>query len=487
MKYASTIQIGMIRSARITAIAAAITLAGCAFAPPAKPPTPPAPDSYAVEPTPTASTNAEGVAQRFNHGARAVPEWWRLYESDTLNTWVAEGLQNNPSLDATKHRLEAAHQLLRAQIGNTELPSVDVGGQTSRQRALAVPSFGPPTSLYNVYAGQLQLGYTFDLFGATRHGVAQTAAQVDQQAYELDAARRALAANIVVAAINASALAEQVSTSERLSTLAHEQSELTERAYRLGAASHDDLLVAQQNAAAFDASLPPLRTQALHARHVLAVLMGRTPDQAPLNLAWSQWHLPAEVPVSVPSELLQQRPDVLAAEAAVHAASAQVGVATANLFPHISLSASLGTGAFHSASLFTGAGEIWSIGASLTQPIFHGGALMAQRKAAIADYDASLAQYKQTVLNAFQNVADSLIALNQDALALESAQAAAAAAQQSFTDAGARYRLGAVAYPTTVVSEQRWQNARLSEIQAQAARLADTAALFQAMGTPRGP
>jgi len=483
----STIQASMIRSMRMTTLAVAIALAGCAFAPPTKPPAPPAPSNYAVEPSPAASANADGTAQRFNYGARAVPEWWHLYQSDTLNAWVAEGLQNSPSLNATKHRLEAAHQLLRAQIGNTELPSVDVGGQTSRQRALAVPSFGPPTSLYNVYAGQLELGYTFDLFGATRHGVEQTAAQVDQQAYELDAARRALAANIVVAAINASALAEQVSTTERLSTLAHEQADLTERAYRLGAASNDDVLTAQQSAATFDTSLPPLRTQALHARHVLAVLMGRTPDQAPLNLAWPQWHLPAEVPVSVPSELLQQRPDVLAAEAAVHAASAQVGVATANLFPHISLSATLGTGAFHSASLFTGAGEIWSVGASLTQPIFHGGALMAQRKAALADYDASLAQYKQTVLNAFQNVADSLTALNQDALTLASAQAAATAAQQSFMDTGARYRLGAVAYPVTVISEQRWQNAKLQEIQARATRLTDTAALFQAMGVPRGP
>jgi NodT family efflux transporter outer membrane factor (OMF) lipoprotein len=474
----------MIRSTRVAVLVATMTLAGCAFAPPAKPPAPPTPAHYAVQPTPADSAKADDVAQHFSLGARAVPAWWRLYGSDTLDAWVDEGLRNNPSLAATQHTLEAAHQLLRAQVGANMLPTLDAQGQTSRQRALGFPGIGPPTNLYDVYAGQLALSYNFDLFGATRHGIEQTAAQVDQQSYEFDAAKRALAANIVIAAINASSLAEQLSTSERLSTLAHEQAALTERSYRLGATSQDDVLVVQQQAASIDTSIPPLRSQALRARHALAVLMGRTPDQAPSNLTLAQLHLPADVPVSVPSDLLQQRPDVLAAEASVHAASAQVGVATANLFPHISLSAALGSAAFKPANLFTASGSIWSAGVSLTQPIFHGGALMAQRKAAIASYNASLAQYQQAVLNAFQNVADTLTALNQDALTLQAATDEAAAASQSFTDTDARYRLGAVSYPEAVISEQHLQSAKLSEIQARAARMSDTAALFQSMGTP---
>jgi NodT family efflux transporter outer membrane factor (OMF) lipoprotein len=464
MKSANTI-----RSARVTPLAAALILAGCALAPPAKPPAPPAPEHYAAQPVPADSAKADGVTQHFSLGARAVPEWWRLYGNDTLDAWVDEGLRNNPSLAATKHTLESAHQLLRAQVGANMLPSIDAGGQASRQRAIGFPDIGPPTNLYDVYAGQLQLSYNFDLFGATRHGIEQSAAQVDQQSYEFDAAKRALAANIVIAAINAASLAEQVSASEHLSALAHAQADIAERSYRLGAASHDDVLTAQQEAASIDASIPALRTQALRARHALAVLIGRTPDQAPSNLTLSQ---------------LQQRPDVLAAEAAVHAASAQVGVATANLFPHISLSASIGSAAFKPANLFTAAGSIWSAGLSLTQPIFHGGALLAQRKAAIASYNAALANYQQAVLNAFQNVADTLTALNQDALALQSAQDAAATAGQSFTDTDARYRLGAIAYPAALLSEQHWQNAKLTEIQARAARLSDTAALYQAMGMP---
>jgi NodT family efflux transporter outer membrane factor (OMF) lipoprotein len=474
----------MIRSTRATPLAAALMLAGCAFAPPAKPPAPPAPDRYAAQSIPADSAKADGIAQHFSLGARAVPEWWRLYRNDTLDAWVDEGLRNNPSLAATKHTLESAHQLLRAQVGENMLPSLDVGGQASRQRALGFPDIGPPTNLYDVYAGQLELSYNFDLFGATRHGIEQAAAQVDQQSYEFDAAKRALAANIVIAAINAASLAEQVNTSERLSVLAHKQADLTERSYRLGAASHDDVLTAQQQAASIDTSVPALRTQSLRARHALAVLMGRTPDQAPSNLMLTQLQLPTDVPVSVPSDLLQQRPDVLAAEAIVHAASAQVGVATANLFPHISLSAAIGTAAFTPSNVFTSAGSIWSAGLSLTQPIFHGGALLAQRKAAIASYNAALAQYQQAVLNAFQNVADTLTALSQDALALQSAQDAAAAAGQSFSDTDARYRLGAVSYPTAVLSEQHWQSAKLTEIQARAARLSDTAALYHAMGVP---
>lgn len=475
----------MILALRLSTLATAVALAGCAFAPPAKPPASPAPAQYTATPLPSETAKVDGVAQHYSLGERAVPQWWREYRNDTLNAWVEEGLRNNPSLAATRHTLEAAHQLLRAQIGANLLPKLDGQAQSSRQRALGFPGFGPPTNLYDVYAGQLSLSYNFDLFGATRHGIQATAAQVDQQSYEFDAAKRTLAANIVTAAINAASLDEQVQTSEQLSKLAHDQADLTERQRALGAASQDDVLSLREQAASIDTSLPPLRAQAEKARHALAVLLGRTPDQAPANLTLSDLHLPENVPVSVPSDLLRQRPDVLAAEAAVHAASAQVGVATANLFPQISLSATLGTEGFKPSTLFTSAGSVWSAGLSLTQPIFHGGELIAKRKAAIEDYDAAIANYQQTVLNAFQNVADTLTALNQDAATLQAAQIAAKAAQQTFANADARYRLGGTSYPTMVQSEQHWQNARLTEIQARASRLADTAALFQAMGTPQ--
>jgi NodT family efflux transporter outer membrane factor (OMF) lipoprotein len=469
---------------RLVTLGVTLALAGCSFAPPAKPPASPNPASYTVTPTPDVSAVADGVAQHFHADARAVPAWWKAYGSSALDAWVDEGLQHSPSLEAARHTLESVRQQYRAEVGNALWPALDAGGQVSRQRALGFPNVGPPTNIYDVYAGQLQLSYDFDLFGVSRNEVKQAAAQVDAQAYQFDAARRALAANIVISAVRASSLAEQVSATERLSALTHEQAGLAENAYKLGAAAHEDVLDAQRNAADVDASLPGLRTQALRERHALAVLLGRTPDRSPALIPLASFALPGDVPVIVPSELLSQRPDVQAADANVRAASAQIGVATGNMFPHLSLSASLGSAAFDRAKLFTGAGTIWGATAGLTQPIFHDGALRAQRKAAVANYEAAIAQYQQTVLGAFQNVADTLTALDQDALALQAAQSGEASAHQSHDDAQQRYRLGSAAYPLTVVSEQRWQNARVQTMQARAARLIDTAALFQAMGTP---
>lgn len=469
---------------RMLQLGVAAALAGCSFAPPARPPKAPEPASYTVSPTPAASAEANGVAQTFTLGTRAVPQWWKAYGSNELDALVDEGLRQSPSLEAARHTLESVRQQYRAQVGEALWPSLDAGAQVGRQRALGLPNFGRPTNIYDVYAGQLQLSYDFDLFGVSLNEVKQAAAQVDAQSYQFDAAKRALAANIVITAVRASALAEQVGATERLSALAREQVALADKAYRLGAAAQEDVLAAQRNAASIDGSLPGLRAQALRERHALAVLLGRTPDQAPAPLPLASLNLPADVPVLVPSELLSQRPDVLAAEAAVRGASAQVGVATGNMFPHLSLSASFGTGAFDSAKLFTGAGTIWGATAGLTQPIFHGGALRAQRNAAVASYEAAKAQYRQTVLGAFQNVADTLTALDQDALALKAAQSGEVSARQSFEDAQRRYRLGSASYPATLAGEQGWQNARLQAIQATAARLVDTAALYQAMGTP---
>lgn len=460
-----------------------LLLSSCAFAPPATPNKAPAPSQYTAAPL-AADSAADGIKQRFTLGQRAVPDWWKAYDNATLTSWVEEGLRNNHSLIATRHALDSAYLLFKGKAGGGQLPSLDLGTQASRQRALGLPNMGATTELYNVYSGQLSLSYKLDLFGATRHDLEQTAAQVDQQSYQLDAAKRTLAANIVITAITASAQAEQLALNQQLATLAHRQATLTEQAAQLGAAAPSDVLAQQQQAASLDANLPALHSQLQRTRHTLAVLLGRTPDQAPEPLALSQLHLPEDMPVSLPSDLLQQRPDIKAAEAMVHAASAQVGLATANMFPQITLSATTGTGAYKAANLFTGAGAIWSTGLSITQPLFHGGELRAQRDAAKASYLAAQEQYQQTVLNAFQNVADTLTALTQDAQALEAASSATKAAQASHAIAQSRYQLGAIAYPTLLASEQQWRNALLGEIQARAARLTDSAALFQAMGIP---
>nr|WP_253189672.1 efflux transporter outer membrane subunit [Paraburkholderia fungorum] len=459
-------------------------LAACSFGPGGEPPAMPQPAHYGAEAQPTQTVPAQGITQQFVTGAKPVPEWWKLYQSDALNTLVDEGLRNSPTLAATDKSLAAAREQLRAQVGSSMLPTIDAGGQATRNRALTIPDLGPSTLLYNVFVGQLQVHYTFDLFGAARLADAALAARVNVQAYQFDAARRALAANIVTAAITSAALHAQIDTTERLVTLANEQARDTQRRYALGAVSHSDQLNAEQSAASLSASLPGLRQQWLTTRHALAVLLGRTPDAAPDDLELAQLHVPEQVPVVVPSELLRARPDIQAADAALKAAAADVGVATAQMFPSLSLSAAMGQGGFSWPVALSGAGAIWSIGASLSQPLFHGGALFAQRRAAQDTYEATVSQYRQTVLAAFQNVADSLAALQHDAQALDAANIATRSAHGIFVETSGRYKLGALPESSVRSGEQQFRNAQLDEIRYTSARLTDTAALFQAMGNP---
>jgi len=455
------------RHLRLTLLSgAALALAACSFGPNGEPPAMPQPTHYGAEAQPTQTVPAQGITQQFVVGAKPVPEWWKLYQSEALNALVDEGLRNSPTLAATDKSLAAAREQLRAQIGSSLLPTIDAGGQATRNRALAIPEIGPNTFLYNIFVGQLQAHYTFDLFGAAR------------------LADAALAANIVTAAITSAALHAQIDTTERLVTIANDQARDTQRRYALGAVSHADQLSAQQSAASLSASLPGLKQQWLTTRHALAVLLGRTPDAAPDDLDLAQLHVPDQVPVVVPSELLRARPDIQAADAALKAAAADVGVATAQMFPSLSLSASMGQGGFSWPVALSGAGAIWSIGASLSQPLFHGGALFAQRRAAMDTYDATVSQYKQTVLTAFQNVADTLAALQHDSQALDAANIATRSAQGIFDETSGRYRLGALPIASTRSSEQQFRNAQLDEIRYTSARLTDTAALFQAMGNP---
>ncbi|HEY3538251.1 MAG TPA: efflux transporter outer membrane subunit [Trinickia sp.] len=470
-------------SSRVVLTAAiASALAGCSFGPNGAPPAMPSPAQYGAAPQPPRTATAGGVAQQFEMGAEPVPQWWRLYRSDALDALVDEGLRNSQTLAAAEKSLAAAHEQLRAQIGSSLLPHVDAGAQATRERALGIPTAGPNTVLYNVFVGQVEASYTFDLFGAVRYANAELRARVNQQAFQLDAARRALAANIVGSVINVAALDRQIAVTERLVALANDTAREDERRYALGAVSHAQALTSKQSAASLAANLPGLRQQRAAAAHALAVLLGRTPDAAPPVPALESFALPERVPVVLPSELLRSRPDIRAADATLKAAAADVGVATAQLFPSVSLSASMGQSGFSWAKALSGAGAVWSIGAGLSQPIFHGGALRAQRRAAIDNYDAAVLQYKATVLSAFQNVADTLAALEHDAETLASADTAAGASRTGFEETAARHRLGALPPSAERASEQQYLNAELDAIRATSRRLTDTASLFQAMG-----
>lgn len=469
---------------RFAALALVLALGACAFAPDSRPPAVAEPAQYGVEAAPAAGAAAQGVAQRFERGAHPVPQWWTRYQSDALNALVEEGLANSPDLAAAERNLAGAREQLRGQVNSSLLPTVDAGVSATRNRALTMPNLPQPTALFNVFTGQVQASYNLDLFGAARFANTSLAAQVEQQAYQLEAARRSLAANIVTGAITSASLAEQVALTEKQVVLLRQVARDTQRRYELGAASQNDALDADQDAATLEASLPGLRARWHATRHALAVLLGRSPDQAPPDLAFSTIAVPEAVPVVVPSELLASRPDVQVAEAALVAAAADVGLATAQLFPSLSLTASMGKGGFAWADALSGAGSIWAIGASLTQPIFHGGQLLAERSAAKERYEAAVLQYKQTVLTAFRDVADTLSRLDAGGLALASAEGSRRAAEQSYRNTASRVRLGALAPYTQYASEQHYVAARLRELEYANARMTETAALFQAMGSP---
>lgn len=472
----------------VIAVFTALAASACSFGPSGTAPAMPSPAHYGAQPQPLQTVAAGGTAQRFDVGATPVPQWWRLYRSDALDALVEEGLRNSPTLAATQRSLSAAQQELRAQIGASTMPSIDAGGQVERTRSPVVPGIGPTTERYNVFVGQLQAQYNFDLFGATRYGNKASAARVDVQAYQLEAARRALAANIVGTAINVAALDRQIALTEGLVTLAGDTARDDAQRQALGSVSHAQALASARQAAALAATLAPLRQQRASSIHALAVLLGRTPDAAPAVPDLGSLSLPERVPVAVPAQLLRSRPDIQAAEAAVQAAAFDVGQATAQLFPNLSLTASMGRAGFSWPALLSGAGGIWAIGASVSQPIFHGGALMAHRRATKEAYEAAVLHYKSTVLSAFENVADSLAALENDAQMLASTESEARSAHMLFDETTSRYRLGSLPISAAQASEQQYLTAQIDAVRAQSQRLGDTAALFQAMGElPTGP
>ncbi|MEX3975385.1 efflux transporter outer membrane subunit [Paraburkholderia caribensis] len=466
----------------VMAVVAALAVTACSFGPSGEPPAMPSPEHYGAQPQVSKTVAAGGIAQSFDVGATGVTQWWRLYRCPALDALVAEGLRNSPSLATTQRTLAAAQEELRAQVGASTLPSVDGAVQVERARSPVVPGLGPEQVQYNFFAGQLLAHYTFDLFGQTRYMNSASAARVNVQAFELEASRRALAANIVGSAINVAALDRQLALTERLVAVSNDAANEDQQRLALGSVSRAQALASKQDAASIAATLPALRQQRASAIHALAVLMGRTPDNAPDVPDLDSLSLPDHVPVAVPSDLLRSRPDIQAADAAVKAAAADVGAATAQLFPSLSLTGSMGRGGFSWPAVLSGAGGLWAIGAGLSQPIFNGGALFAQRRASIDAYDAAVLHYKSTVLSAFQDVATSLAALDNDAQSLASTEVAADAARLAFDDTASRHRMGSLSSAAAHASESRYLNAQIGAARAAGQRMSDTAALFQAMG-----
>ncbi|HKT97100.1 MAG TPA: efflux transporter outer membrane subunit [Paraburkholderia sp.] len=476
------------RAASVAVLIALLgALSGCTVGPDYRTPAPPATATYTATPLPeqtASSPGASGVSQHFAAGQDIPAQWWTLFHCEPLDALIREAFANSPTVAAAQAALRQASENLRAQVGSTLYPSIDAKANATREKFNGV-TFGQPglTEVLNLYNASVNVSYNLDVFGGARRQIESLRSQVDYQGFQLQAAYLALSANIVTAAVKEASLREQIEATERIATDEDTQLGVLRQQFELGGVSRTAVLSQETLLAQTRATLPPLHQSLDQTRHQLAVLAGKTPGDAGVpEFRLSMFTLPQTLPVSVPSSLVRQRPDILAADATLHQASAQVGVATANLYPQLTLSASYGPEALTPAGLFKYADMIWSIGAGITQPIFHGGQLSAQKRAAQAAFDQANAQYRQTVLLAFQNVADTLRALEHDATGLSAQTQAWRAARDSLELTRGQFRVGGVSYLALLDAQRQYQQTVVNLAQAQAARYADTAALFQALG-----
>jgi NodT family efflux transporter outer membrane factor (OMF) lipoprotein len=468
------------------ATVALLALAACAVGPDFQPPPAPPQSGYTPEAklASTASVDvAAGASQKFDPGRDIPAEWWKVFHSPALNALIAEALLSNPNLEAARAALWQAEENLYAQAGAL-LPTADANGSGERQQ-FSPSEFGGtgPPSKFNLYQASVNASYAIDVFGGTRRQVEASAATAEYQRFELEAAYLTLTSNVVTAVVQEASLRGQIEATLDLIKIESDELVVVRHQFEVGAAARTDVLTQQSEVATAQATLPPLQKQLEQQRHVILALTGRFPNEAaPYRLTLASMRLPTDLPLSLPSELIEQRPDIRAAEAQLHQASAQIGVAIANMLPKITLTADYGTAALTTASMFTPATAVWTLAASGTQPLFHGFTLLHQERAAKAAYEEADAQYRSTVLSAFQNVADALRALQLDAATLRAQRNALRAASDTLDLARGQYRLGAITYITLLNAQRSYQQARLAVVQAQAARFADTAALFQALG-----
>jgi NodT family efflux transporter outer membrane factor (OMF) lipoprotein len=461
---------------------------GCIVGPDFHPPQPPAVTHYpsASLPDHTASGDAPGAeAQRFIVGRDIPAEWWTLFQSPALDALVRQALTDSPKLTQAQAKLVRARAGLETRQGATKYPAVDAGGSVNAvgvesdavtSSALSAVDFPLTLSLASV-----SVSYTLDLFGRNRRELEALQAAVDFERFQLEASRLMLAGNVVTTAIEEAALRQQIATTEESIDLVTRQLEIVERLEQIGAVAKRDTVTQSGELAATRATLPALHQRLEQTRHRLAVYLGQPPASAQLPVfRLADLHLPTALPVSLPSDLARQRPDIRAAEALLHEASARVGVAEANFYPRITLSGQ--GGAVAVAPLLSGVAGFALLGASIAQPLFHGNELKGQKRAAVAAFDQAGAAYHDVVLSGLQNVADILVALDADARTLRERTAAATLADTAYEITSHQYEAGGVSLLELLEAQRRRVSASTEVTRSMAARFTDSAALFQALG-----
>ena len=434
-------------------------------------------------PAQTASVVPQLPDQQLQVGKPLPADWWTMFDSPALNDLVAQAFASNQDLAAAQSSVERAQELVTARTG-ARYPEVDLTAGSGRQKygsQFLGPFPKPPPFTY--YAFGPAVSYTLDYTGGVGRAIEQQQALAQYQQREWQAARLTVTGNVVQQAFAVAAAQAQIDALQEVLADDRRNVEMIQDANEAGSVSRLDVLTAQNQLASDETLLPALKQQLSVAQHALAVLVGKTPGEMPaLHLDLSAFELPKEVPVSLPSDWVRQRPDILAAEAQLHAATAAVGVATANLYPRVTLTASFTQQSLATNELFDHANSAWGVVSSLTAPIFDGGKLRAEKRASLAALATESARYKQVVLESFAQVADALDALQHSAEQLTAQTQAITIAQQSLALTRESYNEGNVGVLQVLDSERLYQQARLGYVRAQAQRLQDTARLFVAMG-----
>lgn len=469
-------------------LAVSAALAGCTVGPDFQRPEVSTASTYLAEPPPTppvAIPGPGGNPQRFNADETLPAQWWSLFGSAPLDRLVRAALAESLTLAQARARLIQAGEAFNARAGTTFFPQVDAHFSVDRKQmnpaALGfanVPNPGP----FTLYNASVSVSYSLDLMGGNRRALEGLAATVEYRQFELEAARQTLAANVVNAAIRQATLRSQISRLRDLIAVQSQQLTIIEARHKQGGVAALDLqnqnLLLEQTRAA----LPPLENRLIQINNQLAVYLGREPAEAKIDrFELDSLHLPEELPLSLPSALARQRPDIRAAEALWHAAGAHVGVATANLYPQITLSASLGSQQTGPEDLVRDL-NVWNLGGNLIQPIFRGGELRARKRSALAAYDEAAAVYRQTVLQGFREVADTLFALDADARTLKPRVSAANHARASYAIAQKQYEVGGISHLVLLDTQRQLLQTEFDSVQARADRYTDTAALLHALG-----
>ncbi|HYX74630.1 MAG TPA: efflux transporter outer membrane subunit [Steroidobacteraceae bacterium] len=470
-------------AARTALLALACLLCACAVGPDFKRPQAPAATHYAPGSDPVQTVAAQGAAQRMSSAEKVVPDWWRLFRSPALDAVVAEALAGNPGIEAAQASLRQSEDTLRSGYG-IFFPDIAVGAAASRQR-VAPEKIGvkAPATIFNLFTLSASASYALDLFGGERRMVEALHAQVDVQRATEQATYLTLIANIVNTVIASAAYRAEIEATQQLIELQRQQVKLTEVQWHAGIVPYANALLLQTQLASNEATVAQYQQRLAQSEDLLATLTGHVPAEwQSADVRLSDLTLPQDLPVSLPSELVRQRPDILAAESTAHAASANVGVATAAMLPSITLSGTYSANGTGTGTVFSSAGRAWDVGANLTAPLFEGGTLWFRRKAAIDSYQQAMALYRQVVLGAFGQVADTLRALENDAVALRAQDAALSSAKEALHLVQINYQAGLSTYLEVLIADEQYHQAITNDLQATAVRYQDTVALYVALG-----